>query len=63
MSKDNNRLPKKEKQVRDVKGEEPVSRKIEIVGGNTAILTVQFLNSINEQLIAIRKLLEVKANG
>lgn len=56
MSK-NNRLPKK--QVRDVKGQDkPATRQIEIIPGNTASLTVQFLNSINENLIAIKELLK-----
>ena len=60
----NNRLPKKQKQVRDVKGEvEPGKRQIDIVNGNTAILTVQFLNSINENLIDIRNMLKEAKDG
>ena len=51
-----NRLPKK--QVRDVKAQESVQRaNIEINPGNTAILTVKLLNSINENLIEIKEAL------
>lgn len=56
MSK-NNRLPKK--QVRDVKGQtQTEQRRIDIVPGNIASLTVQFLNSINQNLIEIKEALK-----
>jgi len=47
-------------QVRDVKAaeEKPKTREIQLIPGNTAILTVQLLNSINDQLIEIKELLK-----
>lgn len=52
----------KEKQVRDVKGEEkPKDERIQVNPGNTHILTVQLLNSINQNLIELRK--EIVKNG
>ena len=57
----NNRMPKKNKQVRDVKGqEEPVRTTIDINPGNTTVLTVKLLNDMNNNLVAIKELL---ANG
>ena len=58
MPKNNNRL----KQVRDVKGDqkkpETPQREIEINQGNTAVLTVRLLNSINSNLMEIKELLK-----
>lgn len=54
----NNRM-KKPKQVRDVQGEtKPDRRQIPVDHGNAPILTVQFLNAINDRLIEIRDLLK-----
>lgn len=52
----NNRMPKK-KNVRETKAENvpPAKREIQINPGNTATLTIQLLNAINENLIAIRE--------
>ena len=56
MSK-NNRMPKKP--VRNMKGEpEVTTRQVDIVSGNTAILTVKFLNEINNHLIDIKQMLK-----
>ena len=67
MTKGNEATPKA---VRDLKGQPeqpteqatPQQNQIQIHPGNTAVLTVQFLNQINEKLYAIQKLLE-KDNG
>jgi len=60
----NNRMPnKKDKQVRDVKGQDdpvPVRTTIDINPGNTTVLTVKLLNDMNNNLVAIKELL---ANG
>jgi len=58
----NNRLPKKKKQVRDVKSDtvEPAKRQIEIRTGNVSTLTIQLLNAINENLVV---LIEEVKNG
>ena len=59
----NNRMPKKDKQVRDNKGEQaptPVRTTIDINPGNTTVLTVKLLNDINNNLVAIK---EALANG
>jgi hypothetical protein len=56
MSK-NKRKPKKP--VRSKKGEpEITTRQVDIVSGNTAILTVKFLNEINNHLIDIKQMLK-----
>lgn len=54
----NNRIPKK--QVRDIKQDviPPAKREIQVSQGNAAILTVQLLNSVNENLIEIKELLK-----
>ena len=57
----NNRMPKKTKQVRDMKGQGepvPVKTTIDIIPGNATVLTVKFLNQINENLIEIKELLK-----
>lgn len=58
----NNRVVKKEAplQVNATKAAEvpPQKREVQINQGNTAVLTIQLLNSINENLIAIKELLK-----
>jgi len=59
----NNRM-NKPKNVRSVKGQPqvkpdaPTRREIPVNHGNAPILTVQFLNSINDSLIEIKDLLK-----
>ena len=49
-------MTKKGKAVRDVKGEDkPKTEPTKIDPGNIPILTVQLLNSINQNIIELRK--------
>lgn len=61
MTKSNEAKPT---QVRDIKSspdkEAPQKKEIQIHSGNTAVLTVQFLNQINEKLFKILNHLEKK---
>lgn len=51
------------KQVRDVKGEDKKpDEKIEVIGGNTHIISVQLLNSINQNLVSVVGLLKEVLN-
>ena len=57
----NNRMPKKNKQVRDVKGQGepvPVRTTVDINPGNTTVLTVKLLNDMNNNLVEIKELLK-----
>jgi len=47
-------MNKKGKQVTSVKGEEPKTNRIEVVKGNTDVLTVQLLAEILKTLKEIR---------
>lgn len=59
----NNRMPKKKVEDSKSNALPPQKRAIQVSQGNAAVLTVQLLNAINENLIEMKELLKEGING